>query len=200
MISTWGFDVVGERITHQLQEKYLSSVLQQNIAYFDVLQTGELTSSMDQDMQLIQAGISQKVSYIISGVSGFVIAIVFAFIYNRRFASIMISQPLALIAWVGVMGYWLSITQKKGLTQYAKADNLAQEVLNAMRNVLAYRSQERYSKKYFDTLQRPAALDFRERLLFGVIVAGSFTTLHWGNGLGVSKKSLSPLIWISADA
>jgi ABC-type multidrug transport system fused ATPase/permease subunit len=177
MISTWDFDVVGEQITHELQERYLSSVLQRNIAYFDVLGTGELTSYMDQDMQLIQAGISQKVSYIISGVSGFVAAIIVAFMYNQKFASIMISQPLALILWVGSMGYWLSITQKKGLTQYVKADNLAQGVLNAMRNVVAYRSQERYSRKYFDTLQRPAALEFRERLIFGVIVAGSFTTL-----------------------
>ncbi|OQD83857.1 hypothetical protein PENANT_c015G09551 [Penicillium antarcticum] len=184
MISTWGFDVVGERITHELQERYLSSVLQQNIAYFDVLGTGELTSSMDHDMQLIQAGLSQKVSYIISGISGFGAAIIFAFMQNRRFASIMISQPLALVTWVGVMGYFLSITQKRGLRQYAKADNLAQEVLNAMRNVLAYRSQERYSKKFFDTLQCPAALEFRERFIFGFIVAGSFTTLHWGNGLG----------------
>ncbi|KAB8260698.1 P-loop containing nucleoside triphosphate hydrolase protein [Aspergillus pseudonomiae] len=184
MISTWGLNVVGEQITRRLQRKYFSSVLQQNMAYFDVVGTGELTSRIDQDMKLIQTGISQKMGNIISGVSGFLVAIICAFIQNRRFASIMISQPIAMILLVGLMGSWLSATQQRGLSHSVKLDNLAQEVLSAMRSVIAYRSQERYARKYHDTLLQPAALDFRERLIFGVIVAGSFTILHWANGLG----------------
>ncbi|KAB8217999.1 P-loop containing nucleoside triphosphate hydrolase protein [Aspergillus novoparasiticus] len=184
MISTWGLNVVGEHITRRLQRRYLSSVLQQNMAYFDVVGTGELTSRIDQDMKLIQTGISQKLGNIISGVSGFVVAIICAFIQNRRFASIMISQPVAMILLVGLMGFWLSVTQQRGLPHSLKLENLAQEVLNAMRSVIAYRSQERYAKKYHDTLLQPGALEFRERLIFGVIVAGSFTILHWANGLG----------------
>ncbi|OJJ38335.1 hypothetical protein ASPWEDRAFT_105059 [Aspergillus wentii DTO 134E9] len=185
MVSTWGFNVVGEQIASQLQQKYLSAVLQQNMAYFDIVGTGELTSYMDQDMKLIQEGISHKVGDLLSGISGFVVAITCAFMQNRRFAAIMISQPIALILLVGLMGYWLSVTQRMGLAQYVQADNLAQEVLGAMRNVIAYRSQKRYAKKYHDSLRHPAALDFQERLIFGVIVAGSFTILHWTNGLGL---------------
>ncbi|QMW39142.1 hypothetical protein G4B11_002422 [Aspergillus flavus] len=184
MISTLGLNVVGEHITRRLQRRYLCSVLQQNMAYFDVVGTGELTSRIDKDMKLIQTGISQKLGNIISGVSGFIVAIICAFIQNPRFASIMISQPVAMILLVGLMGFWLSVTQQRGLPHSVKLENLAQEVLNAMRSVIAYRSQERYARKYHDTLLQPAALDFRERLIFGVIVAGSFTILHWANGLG----------------
>ncbi|KAB8212046.1 P-loop containing nucleoside triphosphate hydrolase protein [Aspergillus parasiticus] len=184
MISTLGLNAVGEHITCRLQRRYLSSVLQQNMAYFDIVGTGELTSRIDQDMKLIQTGISQRLGNIISGVSGFVVAIICAFIQNRRFASIMISQPIAMILLVGLMGFWLSVTQQRGLPHSIKLENLAQEVLNAMRSVIAYRSQERYARKYHDMLLLPAALDFRERLIFGVIVAGSFTILHWANGLG----------------
>ncbi|GMG32372.1 unnamed protein product [Aspergillus oryzae var. brunneus] len=155
------------------------------MAYFDVVGTGELTSQIDKDMKLIQTGISQKLGNIISGVSGFIVAIICAFIQNPRFASIMISQPVAMILLVGLMGFWLSVTQQRGLPHSVKLENLAQDVLNAMRSVIAYRSQERYARKYHNTLLQPAALDFRERLIFGVIVAGSFTILHWANGLGV---------------
>lgn len=185
MISAWGFNVVGEQIARRLQRQYLSSVLRQNIAFFDVLGAGELTTHIDQDMKLIQAGISQKVGEIISGLSGFVIAVIIAFMQNRHFASIMISQPIALLAVVGIMGFWLSVTQKLGLAQCVKAENLAQEVLSAMRNVIAYGSQQRYSNKYHEALKGPTAVDFRERFIFGVIVAGSFLVLHWTNGLGV---------------
>ena len=65
------------------------------------------------------------------------------------------------------------------------ADNLAQEVFSAMRTVISYRSQRRYARKYHDSLKVPASLDFQERLIFGIVVAGSFTVLHWANGLGV---------------
>ncbi|BCR97208.1 ABC transporter ATP-binding protein [Aspergillus luchuensis] len=188
-ISTFGFNIIGEKISRQLQQKYLASALRQNMAYFDVVGIGELTSHMDQDMKLIQAGISQKVGELLSGLSGFVVAIVCAFIQNGRFAGIMISQPIALLTLIGVLGGSLSVTQRRGLAQYVRADNLAQEVLSAMRSVIAYRSQERYGKRYYEALRRPAELDFRERFIFGMLVAGSFMVMHWANGLGVCISS-----------
>lgn len=159
------------------------------MAYFDVVGIGELTSHMDQDMKLIQAGISQKVGELLSGLSGFVVAIVCAFIQNGLFAGIMISQPIALLTLIGVLGGSLSVTQRRGLAQYVRADNLAQVVLSAMRSVIAYRSQERYGKRYYEALRRPAELDFRERFIFGMLVAGSFMVMHWANGLGVCISS-----------
>ncbi|OJJ73660.1 hypothetical protein ASPBRDRAFT_73979 [Aspergillus brasiliensis CBS 101740] len=183
-ISTFGFNTIGEEITRQLQQRYLASALRQNMAYSDVVGIGELTSQMDQDMKPIQAGISQKAGELLSGLSGFVVAITCAFIQNGRFAGIMISQLIALLTLIGVMGGFLSATQRVGLAQYVRADNLAQEVLSAMRSVIAYRSQERYGKRYHDALRQPAALDFRERFIFGVLVAGSFMVMHWANALG----------------
>ncbi|GLA02629.1 GTPase-activating protein [Aspergillus niger] len=183
-ISTFGFNTIGEQISRQLQQKYLASALRQNMAYFDVVGIGELTSHMDQDMKLIQAGISQKVGELLSGLSGFVVAIICAFIQNGRFAGIMISQPIALLTLIGVMGGFLSLTQRRSLAQYVRADNLAQEVLSAMRSVIASRSQERYGKRYYEALRHPAELDFRERFIFGMLVAGSFMVMHWANGLG----------------
>ncbi|KAJ5652785.1 hypothetical protein N7507_010211 [Penicillium longicatenatum] len=185
LISAWGFNAVGEQIVRRLQRRYLSSVLRQNIAFFDVLGAGELTTHIDQDMKMIQAGISQQVGEIISGLSGFFIAIICAFMQNRRFAAIMISQPISLLSILGIMGFWLSVIQKRGLAQCVKAENLAQEVLSAMRSVIAYGSQQRYSNKYHEALKSPTALDFQERFIFGVIVAGSFMVLHWTNGLGL---------------
>lgn len=176
---------MGEQITADLQRRLLASVLQQNIAYFDVIGTGQLISHIDTDMKLIQEGISQKMAFILSGVSGFLVAIVIAFVRNRPFAGIMFSQPVALLLLVGGLGFRLSQTQRRCESQHVKADNLAQEVLGAMRSVISYRSQGHYSRKYQDSLKLPAALDFKERLIFGIIVGGSFTVLHWANGLGV---------------
>lgn len=43
-IATVGFTSVGEHITAELRARYLSSILRQNIAYFDCLGAGEIVS------------------------------------------------------------------------------------------------------------------------------------------------------------
>jgi ATP-binding cassette, subfamily B (MDR/TAP), member 1 len=51
----------GERLTRQIRERYLRAILRQNIAYFDRLGAGEVTTRITSDTHLIQDGISEKV-------------------------------------------------------------------------------------------------------------------------------------------
>ncbi|OJK04916.1 hypothetical protein ASPACDRAFT_109915 [Aspergillus aculeatus ATCC 16872] len=183
--STWGFNRLGEKITARLQLEYLDTALHQNLEYFDEVGSGQLTAGIDTDIRAIQEGISQKMGMLISGLAGFIVAIIIAFSQNPQFAGIMLFQPLALVLVVGGLGSWMSRTQREGQVNWVKADSLAQDVLGAIRAVLAYRSQERYTNKYQETIRGPILLERRERFIFGVIVAGSFTVLHWANGLGI---------------
>ncbi|PYI30912.1 multidrug/pheromone exporter, ABC superfamily [Aspergillus indologenus CBS 114.80] len=185
LCSTWGFNRLGEKITVRLQLEYLAAALQQNLDYFDAVGAGELTAGVDNDIRTIQEGISQKMAMLISGLAGFIVAIIIAFSQNPRFAGVMLSQPLALMLVVGGLGSWMGRTQRQGQVNWVKADNLAQDVFGAIRAVLAYRSQERYTNKYQETIRIPILLERRERLIFGIIVAGSFAVLHWANGLGI---------------
>lgn len=185
MLSTWGFNHIGAEITSHLRQMYLAAVLRQNCAYFDIVGAGEITSIMDQDMKAIQEGISQKLGLVLTGFSGFLIAIVITFLQSWYFASIMLCQPIALILVIGVLGIWLTQVQAMSLAQLAQLDNLGQAAFSAMRTIIAYRSQARYGKKYYLALVRPMTLETRERLVFGLMVAGAFTVLHWANGLGV---------------
>ncbi|KAG8924894.1 GTPase-activating protein, partial [Tulasnella sp. 408] len=50
----------GEVNAKRIREKYLASVLRQEIAYFDKLGAGEVTSRVQNDTNLIQQGISEK--------------------------------------------------------------------------------------------------------------------------------------------
>lgn len=56
----------GERLTRQIRERYLRSILRQNVAYFDKLGAGEVTTRITSDTHLIQDGISEKVAMSIS--------------------------------------------------------------------------------------------------------------------------------------
>lgn len=191
MLGTWGLNHIGSNITLRLQRAYLSAVLRQNVAYFDVAGTGEIISNMDHDMKLIQEGISQKLGLILTGISGFIVAIIVALVQNWLFGLIMLCQPVALTLVIGGLGIWLRNVQQLGHANNAKAENLAQDVLNAIRNVISYQSQARFVMKYDNYLKSPTASEKWERCIFGLIVAASFTVLHWSKGLGVCMLLLN---------
>src|SRR5579862_5189806 len=57
-VSSWVY--TGERLARQIRESYLRSILRQNIAYFDKLGAGEITTRITSDTHLIKDGISDK--------------------------------------------------------------------------------------------------------------------------------------------
>ncbi|CAG8789040.1 9710_t:CDS:2, partial [Cetraspora pellucida] len=57
-MATWIY--TSERITRQIRERYLRAILRQNIAYFDKLSPGEVTTRITSDTHLIQQGIGEK--------------------------------------------------------------------------------------------------------------------------------------------
>lgn len=53
---------VGARQANRIREKYLASVLRQEVAYFDVhVTTGELLQGLNEDINAVQNAISEKV-------------------------------------------------------------------------------------------------------------------------------------------
>lgn len=58
-MGTWIY--TGEITTRRIRERYLQSVLRQNVAYFDKIGAGEVTTRIQTDMSLIQEGISDKI-------------------------------------------------------------------------------------------------------------------------------------------
>lgn len=74
---TWVY--TGEVTTRRVREKYLKAILRQNIAFFDRLGPGEVTTRIETDTHLIQEGISEKVAisvfFVAIFISGFVIAV-----------------------------------------------------------------------------------------------------------------------------
>jgi len=52
----------GEVQSKRIRERYLAAVLRQDIAFFDTLGAGEVTTRIQTDCHLVQQGISEKVA------------------------------------------------------------------------------------------------------------------------------------------
>ncbi|KAH7412302.1 P-loop containing nucleoside triphosphate hydrolase protein [Phaeosphaeria sp. MPI-PUGE-AT-0046c] len=177
-ISIVGFSYTGERITQQIRELYLRAIFRQNIAFFDFLGSGEVTTRISSDMNLVQDGIGQKIGLFVTGVSTFITAIIIGFIRSPKLAGIMISATFAIFFVMGGLGAVMKKNQVVSIDQYATAASLAEEVLASARNVAAYGTQKRLQEKYKSLLTMAAKFDFKAKFCLSLMIAGMMGILN----------------------
>lgn len=177
-ISIMGFSYTGERITRTIRVLYLRAIFRQNIAFFDFLGSGEVTTRISSDMNLVQDGIGQKIGLFVTGVSMFASGIVVGFIRSWKLSLIMLSATLALILMMGVNGTLMKKAQTLSIDEYATAASLAEEVLSSARNVAAFGTQKRLEAKYKAFVDRATLLDYRAKFWLSMMIAGMMGVLN----------------------
>ncbi|KAL5385661.1 hypothetical protein PMIN06_004958 [Paraphaeosphaeria minitans] len=173
-----GFSYTGERITQQIRELYLRAIFRQNIAFFDFLGSGEVTTRISSDMVLVQDGVGQKISLFISGTSMFFAALIVGFVRSWKLTLIMLSATVALVIMMGFNGSRMKANQTKAVDEYATAGTLAEEVISSARNVTAYGTQKRLEAKYKAYLDRAAKWDYHSKFWLASMIAGMMGVLN----------------------
>ncbi|CAI6342525.1 unnamed protein product [Periconia digitata] len=173
-----GFSYTGERITQKIRELYLRAIFRQNIAFFDFLGSGEVTTRISSDMVQVQDGIGQKISLFISGIAMFFAALIVGFIRGWKLTLIMLSATVALVLMMGFNGRNMRANQVKAVDEFATAGTLAEEVISSARNVTAYGTQKRLQAKYKGYLTRAAKWDFMSKFWLSSMIAGMMGVIN----------------------
>lgn len=188
-VATVGFVYVGENITGKIRRQYLQSCLRQNIAFFDNVGAGEVTTRITSDMSLIQDGISEKVSQTISAVSTFITAFAIGFANSWKLTLIL---SCILVAWMANMLLCMNFmlgNMNKSLASYAEGGSLAEEVFSSIRNAVAFGTQDRLAEKYDAHLAKAEFYGFRFKSATGLIMAGLQLILYLGYALAFWQGS-----------
>ncbi|BGP40038.1 hypothetical protein JCM10449v2_003996 [Rhodotorula kratochvilovae] len=137
-ISTLAFIVTGERITRRIRERYLHAVLRQNIAFFDKLSPGEVTSRIENDTHLIQEGISDKFALLLLYAATFFGGFVVALVRCWRLA-LVLSTIIPCSALGGVLvQHFSSSSKKQQLEASSKTAAVAEEAFSSIRTAHAF--------------------------------------------------------------
>lgn len=89
-IFMYAFVTSGESNTRRVREAYLAAVLRQNVAFFDKVGAGEITTRIENDTHLLQEGISEKVAISVMHVAMFFAGFAVAFSLNWRLTVVLI--------------------------------------------------------------------------------------------------------------
>ena len=188
-VCTVGFIYTGEHITQKIREQYLAAILRQNIAFFDKLGAGEITTRITADTNLVQDGISEKVALTLTALATFITAFVIAFVKYWKLTLILSSTVVAIVATMGAGSSFIIRYNKQSLNSYALGGTVAEEVISSIRNATAFGTQDKLARQYDKHLQEAEKWGLKLRIVLSCMIASMMGILYLNYGLSFWQGS-----------
>ena len=188
-VCTVGFIYTGEHITQKIRQQYLAAILRQNIAYFDKLGAGEITTRITADTNLIQDGISEKIALSLTALATFCTAFVIAFIKAWKLTLILSSTVFSIVTVMGLGSSFIIKYNKKSLNSYALGGTVAEEVFSSIRNAVAFGTQEKLARQYDIHLKEAGKWGTKMKISLACMIAGMMCTVYLNYGLAFWQGS-----------
>ncbi|NXB19755.1 MDR1 protein, partial [Rhagologus leucostigma] len=186
IIQVWTFLVTATRQTARIRQKFFFAVLHQEMAWFDTTQIGTLNTRLTDDINTIREGIGDKISIFLQFFSTFVSGIIIGFIYGWKLTLVVMSVSPLLAASAAVWSTLLASLTAKELSAYAKAGAVAEEILTAIRTVVAFNGQQKALEKYDANLEMAKRVGMKKSIttntclgLSQFFIFGSYALAFW---------------------
>lgn len=171
------------RTTKALRIDFMRSLLSQEIAYFDSKESGSPSVKVTSTANLINQGISEKLSLTIQGISTFVTAFIVAFAVQWKLTLITIGIVPAIIIVTTISVGIDSANEVKLLSIYSRAGLLVEEVFSSIATVHSFWLHPEMAKRY-DTLLADAEKEgMKKRPNLGVLYSFEYFAVFSGYGL-----------------
>mgnify|MGYP000879381875 CR=1 FL=1 len=135
LVTYWCWVITGARQTKRYRDEYFKAMLRQPISYFDTSNPNEFASRMASETDLIEKGLSEKMTEIFSGLASIVSGFAVGYAKGWELSTVL----LATIPVLGVTATLFAIAMEKESTQsvevYSKSGGSAEQALGAMRTV-----------------------------------------------------------------
>ncbi|KAJ2555008.1 hypothetical protein EV175_002398, partial [Coemansia sp. RSA 1933] len=151
----------------RIRKLYYKSIMRQDIGWFDTVKTGELTTRITNDVNLIQDGLGEKFGFVFMNAVTFIVSFIIAFVKGWKLTFIC----LAVIPFISIAGGYLGITVSKGVSnaqnKTAASGAIADEVLSGIRTIMAFNGQAREIARYKQMVEESYQFGRRNGLTLG---------------------------------
>ncbi|KAJ2320506.1 hypothetical protein H4R23_001127 [Coemansia sp. Cherry 401B] len=193
----WG--IASERIGKRLREAFYVAILRQDVGWFDGLSTGELTTRISGDVNLVQEGISEKFSFVLQYITTFVAGIILAFTRGWRLTLVVLAVLPLLAGSASLMGILLAENTSGGQDAYSEAGGVAEEVLSSIKTVMAFGGQLRELERFKAKVAKARAAGLRKSWILGgcmgfimFSIYGVYALGFWYGGKLVREGRMDP--------
>lgn len=166
--------VFAQRVTNRLRALYFRSLMRQDHSWYDSVETGELTARVAGDVNLIESGISDKLTNGVQYTSAFITGIIIAFVYGWKLTLVILAAAPFLIISGALFAKQVAAGTSKAQDAYASAGAIASEAFSLIRTVTAFSGQEAEACRYDEKLQLAYAAAVRKAGYSGVALGFTY--------------------------
>uniref|UniRef100_A0A8C9TAZ3 ATP-binding cassette sub-family B member 5 n=1 Tax=Scleropages formosus TaxID=113540 RepID=A0A8C9TAZ3_SCLFO len=189
------FFLTATKQTKRIREKYFHAILHQQMEWFDTHQIGVLITRLTDDINTINDGLGDKICIFTQFFCTFITGFVIGFVKGWKLTLVILSVSPLLAGSAAVWSKVLAALTSKELTAYAKAGAVAEEILVAIRTVVAFNGQKKAVEKYKINLEEAKRFGVKKSVTTNVsmgftqfVIFGTYALAFWyGTKLSVDE-------------
>ncbi|KAM4705840.1 mitochondrial potassium channel ATP-binding subunit [Rhinophrynus dorsalis] len=139
---------VGERVAGSMRKALFSSLLRQDVAFFDAQKTGLLVNRLTSDVQEFKSSFKQVISQGLRSLTQTVGCFMSLYYISPKLTGLLLVVMPVLVGAGAVIGSFLRGLSRRAQEQVAKATGVADEALGNVRTVRAFAMENRELELY----------------------------------------------------
>ncbi|XP_065575125.1 ATP-dependent translocase ABCB1-like isoform X2 [Artemia franciscana] len=167
-----------ENQVFRIRALFFESIIRQDVGWYDVTSTNDFASKITEDLNKIQEGIGEKIGMFLFCTVSFLARLVNAFIYGWELTLVILAPMPVLTIGLGLLGKITSNLAEKQSQAYSKAGAIAEEVLSAVRTVVAFGGTEKEIDRYQKSLVSAEEAGIKRGQLTGISLGISMLVLY----------------------
>ncbi|XP_037984437.1 ATP-dependent translocase ABCB1 isoform X2 [Motacilla alba alba] len=177
-IQTSFWTLAAGRQIKKIREKFFHAIMRQEIGWFDVNDVGELNTRLLDDVSKISEGIGDKIGLLVQALTTFVTGFIVGLIRGWKLTLVILAVSPVLGLSAALWAKVLSAFTDKEQAAYAKAGAVAEEVLAAIRTVIAFGGQEKEIKRYHKNLEDAKRIGIRKAITANISMGAAFLLIY----------------------
>ncbi|RNA33916.1 Multidrug resistance 1 [Brachionus plicatilis] len=167
-----------------IRKALFSSILKQDIGWFDVYKSGELTNRLTDDIDKIKDAFGDKFGNAIQNLATFVGGIVIGFVKGWKLTLVILSLSPLILASAIMFTKIAQVLTSNELKSYAKAGAVAEEVFSAIRTVFAFNGAQKEHKRYEEKLDEAKKYGIKKATINGLLMGFIWIVINGAYALG----------------
>ncbi|KAM6451004.1 ATP-dependent translocase ABCB1 [Liasis olivaceus] len=162
----------------RIRQQFFHAIMRQEIGWFDVNDVGELNTRLIDDVSKINEGIGDKIGMLMQGISAFLAGFIVGFTEGWKLTLVILAVSPVLGISAAVWAKILSAFTNQELAAYAKAGSVAEEVLGAIRTVIAFGGQKKEIERYYKNLEDAKNIGIRKAMTTSISLGVAFLLIY----------------------
>uniref|UniRef100_A0A672U8B8 ATP binding cassette subfamily B member 1 n=1 Tax=Strigops habroptila TaxID=2489341 RepID=A0A672U8B8_STRHB len=177
-VQTAFWTLAAGRQIKKIRQNFFHAIMRQEIGWFDVNDVGELNTRLLDDVSKISDGIGDKIGMLVQALTTFVTGFIVGLIRGWKLTLVILSVSPVLGLSAAVWAKVLSAFTDKEQAAYAKAGAVAEEVLSAIRTVIAFGGQEKEIKRYHKNLEDAKQIGIKKAITANISMGAAFLLIY----------------------